>query len=66
MYVFIIPDHEVSALHKLKLIATDGGDVPLSNDVIAFILVEDANDHDPVFDQQVNYFMLIIRLPGSI
>ncbi|XP_039263396.2 protocadherin beta-16-like [Styela clava] len=50
--VLKVPDHEEIQKIELKLTARDGGSDPLSNHVTAVINIEDANDQDPVFDQQ--------------
>ena len=47
-------DYEKNVVHELKIIATDGGSPPLTGDARVRIVVEDANDNPPRFEQD-NY-----------
>lgn len=44
-------DYEQNIVHELKLIVTDGGTPPLTGEARVRIVVEDANDNPPSFEQ---------------
>ena len=44
-------DYETHVVHELKIIATDGGSPPLTGEARVRIVVEDANDNPPRFEQ---------------
>ena len=44
-------DYETHVVHELKVIATDGGNPPLTGEARVRIVVEDANDNPPRFEQ---------------
>lgn len=44
-------DYEQNVVHELKLIVTDGGSPPLTGEARVRIVVEDANDNPPRFEQ---------------
>ena len=44
-------DYETIVVHELKVIVTDGGSPPLTGEALGRIVVEDANDNPPQFEQ---------------
>ena len=44
-------DYETNVVHELKVIVTDGGSPPLTGEARVHIVVEDANDNPPQFEQ---------------
>lgn len=44
-------DYETHVVHELKVIATDGGNPPLTGEARVRIVIEDANDNPPRFEQ---------------
>lgn len=44
-------DYEKNVVHELKVIVTDGGSPPLTGEARVRIVVEDANDNPPRFEQ---------------
>ena len=44
-------DYETHVVHELKIVATDGGSPPLTGEARVRIVVEDANDNPPRFEQ---------------
>ncbi|XP_066128870.1 protocadherin gamma-B5 isoform X20 [Saccopteryx bilineata] len=56
-------DREKQSYHRLVLTALDGGDPPLSGTIELRILVTDANDNPPVFNQNVYKVSLPENVP---
>lgn len=46
-------DRELIAYHSLEVIATDAGNPPLQGKATVNVVVEDSNDHDPVFESSL-------------
>lgn len=44
-------DYETHVVHELKIVATDGGSPPLTGEARLRVVVEDANDNPPRFEQ---------------
>ena len=44
-------DYETNVVHELKVIVTDGGNPPLTGEARVRIVIEDANDNPPMFEQ---------------
>ena len=52
MYVSQSLDYETNKEYILSIMATDGGDPPLSNTAVVHVNITDANDNSPVFASQ--------------
>lgn len=50
--VLFLADYERQSVHRFYIVATDKGKSVLSTSVLVTVVVEDANDNPPVFEQR--------------